>query len=86
MASQSSRTRSPLISILVITNRFRPRAIGKGKGSRSDKGPIRVAIGTPERQKKPSVTRSFNRLLPALYCHGILGRFWESAGTERKGR
>ena len=37
----------------------------QGRGQGSDKGPIRVAIGTSERQKKPSVTRSFNRLLPA---------------------
>ena len=37
----------------------------QGRGRGSDKGPIRVAVGTSERQKKPSVTRSFNRLLPA---------------------
>ena len=33
-------------------------------------GPITVARGTSERQKKPSVTRSFNRLLLASVCHG----------------
>jgi len=34
----------------------------QGRGRGSDKGPIRVAIGTSERQKKPSVTLSFNKL------------------------
>jgi hypothetical protein len=42
----------------------------QGRGRGSDKGPITVTQGTSERQKKPSVTRSFNRLLPASVCHG----------------
>src|SRR4051812_39354666 len=35
----------------------------QGRCRRSNKGPITVAILTLQRQKKPSVTRSFNRLL-----------------------
>src|ERR1700739_1330767 len=37
----------------------------QGRGRGSDKGPITVTRGISERQKKPSGTRSFNRLLPA---------------------
>jgi hypothetical protein len=37
----------------------------RAEGRRSDKGPIRLAMGTLERQKKPSVASSFNRLLPS---------------------
>jgi hypothetical protein len=45
----------------------------QGRGRGSDKRPIRVTRGTSERQKKPSVTLSFNRLLPAsvLWCSFI---------------
>jgi hypothetical protein len=38
----------------------------KGQRSQSDKGPIRVAMGTLERQKKPSVASSSSRLLPSF--------------------
>jgi hypothetical protein len=46
------------------TAEFKGRGL-QGRGRRSDKGPITVTEGISERQKKPSVTRSFNRLLLA---------------------
>ena len=57
----------------------------QGRGRGSDKGPITVTRGSPECQKKPSVTRSFNRLLPASvlsrHSGGILGNRRALAGT-----
>jgi len=50
--------------------------LGRGlqdRGRGSNKGPITVARGTSERQKKPSVTRSFNRLLLASVTAEVAG-------------
>ena len=45
---------------------------------------MRVAAGTSERQKKPSVTLSFNRLLPAsvLSRQRSRGRTFVQVATE----
>jgi hypothetical protein len=40
-------------------------------------------MGTSERQKKPSMTLSFNRLLPAFVCHGR-GRGFEPRRPRHK--
>jgi hypothetical protein len=48
-----------------FSSSINPRRTGPGRGRGSDKGPITVTWGISERQKKPSVTLSFNGLLPA---------------------
>ena len=65
------------------TAEFKGRGL-QGRGRRSDKGPITVTEGISERQKKPSVTRSFNRLLLA----SVLSRRYSRAvwGSDGRGK
>src|SRR6516225_8273024 len=62
----------------------------QGRGRRSDKGPITVANGTSERQKKPSVTLIFNRLLLTFVLSrqlpGIFGNAQTVQGSVGKSR